>query len=91
MFPIERQKQMNKNSTVVVFAAIVGIMMATLSTTITSMPITSVQGQVPPPPGPPVHVGNPTDLSTGPPVPNCNAIIQGNFHGPPDDTMRGCK
>jgi hypothetical protein len=82
---------MNKNSTVVVFAAIVGIMMATLSTTITSMPIASAQGQSPPLSGPPTHVGNPNDLSTGPPVPNCNAIIQGNFHGPPDDTMRGCK
>jgi hypothetical protein len=69
--------------------------MATLSTTITSMPIAKAQGQGPPPPGvlqgPPVHVGNPNDLSTGPPVPNCNAVVQGNFHGPPIDPMRGCK
>jgi hypothetical protein len=59
------------------------------------MPIARAQSQGPPPPGvlqgPPVFVGNPNDLSTGPPVPNCNAVVQGNFHGPPDDTMRGCK
>jgi hypothetical protein len=77
---------MDKYSSVVVFAAIVGIMMATLSTTITSMPIASALVT-----GPPVHVGNPTHLSTGPPVPNCTAIFQGNFHGPPDDTRLGCK
>jgi hypothetical protein len=59
------------------------------------MLIARAQGQGPPSPGvlkgPPVHVGNPNDLSSGPPVPNCNAAVQGNFHGPPDDTIRGCK
>lgn len=72
---------------------VVGGLIAILSTTITSMPIAKATG--PPPPGvlqgPPTHVGNPNDLSTGPPVPNCNAIFQGNFHGPPDDTRLGCK
>ena len=85
------QKQKQSNDTM-----IVGVLMATLSTTITSMPIARAQGQGNKPPpgvlnGPPTHVGNPNDLSTGPPVPNCNAADQGNFRGPPDDTMRGCK
>ena len=40
---------------------------------------------------PPVHVGNPNDLSVGPPVPSCNAFDQGNHHGNPDDTREGCK
>ena len=82
------------NLTILTIIVIVGGLMATLSTTVTSMPIAKAQGQGPPPgvsQGPPVHVGNPNDLSTGPPVPNCNAIFQGNFHGPPEDTMRGCK
>ena len=73
---------MNKNSSVVLFAAIVGIMMATLSTTITSMPIASAQGN---------GLGNPNDLSTGPPIPNCTAFFQGNFQGPPFDTRLGCR
>jgi hypothetical protein len=80
--------------TIVATIVIVGVLMATLSTTITSMPIAKAQGQGPPPgvsQGPPVFVGNPNDLSTGPPVPNCNAIFQGNFHGPPDDPRVGCK
>ena len=59
------------------------------------MPIARAQSQSPPAPGvlqgPPTFVGNPNDLSTGPPVPNCNAIFQGNFHEPPTDTMLGCK
>jgi hypothetical protein len=82
------------NLTILTMIVVVGGLMATLSTTITSMPIARAQGQGPPPgvsTGPPTFVGNPTGLSTGPPVPNCNAIFQGNFHGPPDDTMRGCK
>jgi hypothetical protein len=83
------------NLTILTMIVVVGGLMATLSTTITSMPIARAQGQGPPPPGvlqgPPTFVGNPTGLSTGPPVPNCNAIDQGNFHGPPDDTRLGCK
>jgi hypothetical protein len=84
------------NSAAISFAAISLVLMTLVTTTtITSMPIARAQGQGPPPPGvlqgPPTFVGNPTGLSTGPPVPNCNAVVQGNFHGPPDDTMRGCK
>jgi len=86
-----------RNSTVVGFAAVSLVVMTMLATTTIVAPIPQAiaQGQGPPPPGvlqgPPTHVGNPNDLSTGPPVPNCNAIDQGNFNGPPDDTMRGCK
>jgi hypothetical protein len=83
------------NSAAISFAAIFLVLMTLVTTTITSMSIARAQGQGPPPPGvlqgAPVHVGNPTGLSTGPPVPNCNAIDQGNFHGPPDDTRLGCK
>jgi hypothetical protein len=85
------------NSAAISFAAISLVLMtlvATTTTTITSMPIARAQVQSPPPgvsTGPPTFLGNPNDLSTGPPVPNCNAIFQGNFHGPPDDTRLGCK
>ena len=83
------------NSAAISFAAISLVLMTLVTTTITSMPIARAQGQGPPAPGvsqgPPTFVGNPNDLSTGPPVPNCNAIFQGNFHGPPDDTRLGCK
>jgi hypothetical protein len=82
------------NSAAISFAAISLVLMTLVTTTITSMPIARAQSQGPPPgvsTGSPTHVGNPNDLSTGPPVPNCNAADQGNFHGPPDDTMRGCK
>ena len=37
--------------TIVATIVIVGVLMATLSTTITSMPIAKAQGQGPPPPG----------------------------------------
>jgi hypothetical protein len=42
-------------------------------------------------PANPVHVGNPNDLSTGPPVPSCTAFFQGHHQGNPDDTREGCK
>jgi hypothetical protein len=77
------------------FAAIFLVLMTLVTTTITSMPIARAQSQGPPAPGvlqgPPTFVGNTNDLSTEPPVPNCNAIFQGNFHGPSTDTMLGCK
>jgi hypothetical protein len=75
------QIKSRSNLTIMATIVIVGVLMATLSTTITSMPIAKAQS---PPPGvstgPPTFVGNPTRLSTGPPVPNCNAADQGNFH-----------
>ena len=60
-------------------------MIATLSTTVTSMPIAKAQGQGPPPI---VHIGNPHDFRPGPPIPSRNA----NFHqGSPNDPIKGCK
>jgi hypothetical protein len=86
-----------RNSKVVGYAAMSLAVMAMLATTtmVAPIPQAKAQAQGPLPPGvsqgPPTFVGNPNDLSTGPPVPNCNAIFQGSFSGPPDDTAVGCK
>ena len=73
------------NLALLTIIVIVGGLMATLSTTITSLPIAKAQGQGPPPI---VHIGNPHDFRPGPPIPSCNA----NFHqGPPNDPIKGCK
>ena len=85
-----------RNSTIVGFAAVSLAVMTMLATTtmVALIPQAKAQVQAPPPGvsiGQPTFVGNPTGLSTGPPVPNCNAIFQGNFQGPPDDTTIGCK
>jgi len=50
-------------------------------------PLALAQGQGPPS----VHIGNPHDFRPDPLIPNCSALDQGNFHGPPNDPTVGCK
>lgn len=63
----------------------VGVLTATISTTITSIPIVLAQGKSDPPIG---QHGNPNDFRPGPPIPSCKAD---DHQGPPDDPIKGCK
>ena len=64
---------------------IVRVLMATISTTVTSMPIVRAQGKADPPIG---LFGNPNDFRTGPPIPSCNADFN---QGSPNDPLKGCR
>lgn len=75
------------NLTILTMIVTVGVLMATLSTTMTSMSIAKAQlgnGQ------PPISVvGNPHGFSTGPPIPSCQVA---NNQGPLDNGhIHGCR
>jgi uncharacterized protein YsxB (DUF464 family) len=79
-----RMKFLKRNSTVVCFASVSLVVMTMLATTTIVAPIQEAkasQGN-----GPFLHLGNPNDLSTGPPIPSCTAPIQGH-----NDQAAGCK
>lgn len=71
--------------TLLALIVIVGVLMATLSITITTMPIARAQGKADPPIG---LFGNPNDFRPGPPIPSCNADFN---QGPPNDPLKGCR
>ena len=75
------QIRSKSNLTILTIIVIVGVLMATLSTTVISMPIAKAEGK-----GPFLHLGNPNDLSTGPPIPSCTAPIHGH-----NEQATGCK
>ena len=77
--------RIRSNLTILSIFVIVGILMATLSIAITTMPIARAQGKADPPIG---IFGNPHDFRPGPPIPSCNADFN---QGPPDDLIKGCR